>query len=582
MAVLSESEVDNSDAFADCRPDVLQSAGSASSSSATLRRPSSAPSLQRPVQEILNIRRKLDTEGVPYCRSMDFNSTFRDLESSLHDACSTHLYNEFCRRSRINQGVSCKGCSVKTFFDLRCYIGKDDLLETKVSGVEEDEPDFNEVTDPVTTMPAFNRTIPALHRPGGLMVLYSFYVQLYSKLKQVRDHQCINGAYSVGLVKAEDIGIFDPVDPSSQLTFLDMLNLANDLEIIPNLISRTQLQTAYSHVHPAKSIDDIFVHSGLTLDQFTELMVIIADMGYHDVNRYRLTTKIQRVKQLIKYLNLKDVGTLQRALSDHWWRRSRTSQNFAEVGSVVLRERHAVKPKRMLQNLPPERHIDSIADEKALRSFTELMYLPQIHNWSAFRSSVLDMGIMRIGTYHNFRVLVKNEASHMMEFSINVKPHTNALHIHTPDRLQGGVAPGTIWDIMIVAHPLEESEWSGFVNILGKCHNGAQYSIRIPGYLRGVGAKDKHPRAGLLPKKAPGSIHRRGDRAEALLKQDLTPGVLMRECIGLENAGVPRPMGGVLSQRKMLSRRITHVKTHPMPRSKSLMYISTAGKTLTL
>lgn len=576
MAVLSESEGETCPRKADYGPDMgtLQSFGFSRSFSSALGRPSSAPALQRPVQEILDMRRRLDTEGVPYCRSMDFNHSFRDLQSSLQEVCRTRQYEEFCRRVKIQAARTlCPGCSVKTFFDLKCYVVKNEPMHATVPSAEKE--DFKD-----------NVAIcePGLHNPGGLMLIYAFYVQLYGCLEKVHDNDCINGWHGLGdatkATKAEQAGILQPVDPNSQLTYLDMLHFACDFEIIPKLITRVQLQTAYGHVHPGKYIDDKFVHSGLTLHQFTELLIIIADLGYNDVFRYKLVTKLERVKRLIEFLNLADVNRLKEALSDIWWRRSRSIQRFVELGSVVGRERENVKPG-VLAVLPPERHIEYIADEPAFRSLTDLTFVPQLHKWSAFKSIALDMGIMRIGTYYNFRILVKNETSRMMDFSLTLFPLTSALSIHKPDHLKVGVAPGSSWDVMIIAHPLDESEWQGLINIHGKNHNGEQYAIQIPGYLRGVGAKNKHPRVGLLPKKVPGAIHRRGDSTKALLGQDLTPGVLIKECIGLPNAGAVRPMGGVIAQRKMLSRQKSHGITHShMTRLKSHFHVPQLGRTL--
>lgn len=534
-------------------PDEGQSSSSAASSTTTLRRPSSAPSLHRHVQDVLNARRRLDQEGEKYYRSMDFNCSFRDLEHSLQDVCSTKQYEEFCRRTKKAQSSN-PGFSVKTFFDLRCYVGQNNALSTKASSAEHDS-DFHN-----------KRSVnaPTLHSAGGLMLVYAFYSQLYTFLKKVKDIQFVHGKLNLAPTKAEDMGLFKPIDASStHITYLDVINMASDFEIVPQLISRIELQTIYGHVHPENSIDAKFVHSGLTLDEFTDLLVIIADVAYR-YKRYGVLNKLQRVQQLIEYMYLGDITALKENLSNHWWRRAKKVQTSSnQVGQMVLRELNSVKPKGVLAALAGDKHIDSIADVNAVKALSSLTWLPQIYHWRAFNIPALDMGIIRIGTSCNFRMLVHNQTCHMMDFSLNLFPHVPALSPHTPDRLQKGVAPGAYWDVKIVAQPKDVSEWSGLIKVEGKNHNGEQYSIQIPAYLRSVEPNNKHPRAGLLPKKVPGSIHRRGDGAEALQRQDLTPSVLAKEHLGaaLQHSRVARPSsGGALSQKKWLPRHRSHAR----------------------
>jgi len=163
-----------------------------------------------------------------------------------------------------------------------------------------------------------------------------------------------------------------------------------------------------------------------------------------------------------------------------------------------------------------------------------------------------------------------------MSFSVKLFPNTPSLSIRTPGHLKNGVAPGANWDIKIIAHPPNASEWTGFIALHGKSHNGEEYAVQIPAYLRSVEANDKHPRVGLLPKKVPGAIHRRSDHGvRALQRQDLTPVVSMRECYGANHSGVSRPDGIVITRQTMVARRQPH-KSIPghMSVSKSHLPIS--------
>ena len=127
----------------------------------------------------------------------------------------------------------------------------------------------------------------------------------------------------------------------------------------------------------------------------------------------------------------------------------------------------------------------------------------------------IDMGVMALGGFREFRIDLLNLRYHMLELSFSTEGLDPVVELsyHRKPITAGGKA-----EVILRPKPTMCGEWNGFVDVSGELATGQLTRIRVPVYLRVV-PKHGNILADHVPKAAPWPFHKRANCAE------LRPGI---------------------------------------------------------
>ena len=132
------------------------------------------------------------------------------------------------------------------------------------------------------------------------MCLYMFYARLYEKLRS--------------RARAEKVSFWDAIDTETPaIGFSEVLDFTTDFGL-SELASKHAMQRIWRTV-VREPLQDVCFKTRINLDQFEELLVVLADHMYHSP-RWNLMSRVARVKRLIEVLGLESPKVIKAKLFD--------------------------------------------------------------------------------------------------------------------------------------------------------------------------------------------------------------------------------------------------------------------------
>jgi hypothetical protein len=328
-----------------------------------------------------------------------------------------------------------------------------------------------------------------------MMLLFMFYARLFEKLRsRVR--------------AVEKVNFWDVIDTESPaIGFSEALDFTIDFGL-GDFVSKHTMQRIWRTVvkHPNQ---DVCFKARINLDQFEELLVVLADQLYH-APKWTLVTRERRVKRIIAVLGVESPRAIKAKLFDGY--RDNHLSKYDELHDFEeVYHRHVLKtlPSTPVIPLPVERRVRFLEDTQLLQMLKKLEWMDPNKQWEGYPMPFIDMGVMALGGSREFRVDILNQRYHMLELNFSLDgmdPVEVSFH-------QKAIPSGAKQEVTLTPKPTMCGEWTGFLDVSGEVATGQTHRTRVPLYLRVVPAHGS-VLADHVPKAAPWPFHKRAACAE--------------------------------------------------------------------
>merc|ERR1719399_524152 len=264
-------------------------------------------------------------------------------------------------------------------------------------------------------------------KPGGMLCLYMFYARLFHKLQ------------------SRVPGVMDKVGLS-------------------DFVSKHTMQRIWRTVVRIDDQDRCF-KARLNLDQFEELLVVLADQLYA-APKWNLVTREKRMQRLIEVLQLESPKMVKAQLFDAY--RDHHLHKYDELHSFEeVYHRHVLLalPSTPVIPLTHDRRVHFLEDGPVLQLFKRLEWMDPQKQWEQFQAPFIDMGVMSLGASREFRIDVLNLRYHMLELSFSTEgldPVVELSFFRKP------ITAGGRGEVILRPKPTCCGEWTGFVEITGE------------------------------------------------------------------------------------------------------------------